>query len=49
MTTSTLTSINADEVERAIADDNDFNYHENTIVSDFVDRKDYSGSGINRF
>jgi pSer/pThr/pTyr-binding forkhead associated (FHA) protein len=48
MTTSTLTSINADEVERAIADENDFNYHDNTIVSDFVDRKDYSESGVKR-
>jgi hypothetical protein len=49
MTTSTLTSISADEVERAIADENDLNYQENTIVSDFVERKDYSESGVKRF
>jgi pSer/pThr/pTyr-binding forkhead associated (FHA) protein len=48
MITSTLTSIDADEVEKAIADENDLSYQENTIVSNIVDRKDYSESGVKR-
>ena len=46
MTTATLTSLNADEVERAIVDENEneINYQDNTTVCNFVERQDYSES-----